>query len=253
MIRGEASRPRPPAHRAPCSSQRPASEDFSFVSPQGSVTGQDEAADLGRRFDPYAPLPVSVGKPHEPSSGARYNQRARRARILAATRRLLGEQGCEEVTVREIARTSGFALQTIYNLVGPRDRAITDAISEYSLFVGRTAARSEGGPSLTGVIDMWIVAAEACPEFARQCNLIMFTPSRHIYYHFRDIQIRGIAKLLRNQQAQGRLFLKTSPRQVAEEVVYFATAMWIDWADRQYPLAVLREKLSSALPKLLRG
>jgi hypothetical protein len=99
---------------------------------------------------------------------------------------------------------------------------------------------------------MWITAAEACPDFARQCNLIIFTSSRDIYYHFRDIQIRGVTKLLRHQQAQGQIFLHASPRTVAEHLVYFATAMWMDWADRPFPLSALREKLASGLLKLLR-
>lgn len=154
--------------------------------------------------------------------------------------------------MRAIARSSGFALQTIYNLVGPRDLAITDAISEYNLFLGRAAAKNEGAPSLLQLIEIWMSAAETYPEFARQCNLIMFTPSRHIYYRFRDIQIRGMAKLLRHQQENGYLYFHAQPRQLAEQLVFFATAMWIDWADRPFPLAVLREKLVSGFAKLLR-
>jgi AcrR family transcriptional regulator len=203
-------------------------------------------------FDPYSPLPLGAGKPNQIQGAVRQNQRARRAHILAVTRRLLGERGCEEVTVREMARTTGYALQTIYNLVGPRDRAITDAISEYGLFVGRMAAQQERSPSLLKVIDMWMTATEACPEFARQCNLIIFTPSRNIYYHFRDIQLRGVAKLLRYQQGNGQILLHSSPRVLAEQLVYFATAIWIDWADRPFPLPILRDKLASGLLKLLR-
>jgi AcrR family transcriptional regulator len=202
--------------------------------------------------DPFQPLPMPARKSQQIKGGARRNQRARRAQILASTRRLLTEQGCEEVTVRGIARTSGFALQTIYNLVGPRDLAITDAISEYSLYLGRMAANNEGAPSLRQLIEMWMSAAEACPEFARQCNLIMFTPSRHIYYRFRDIQIRGMAKLLRHQQENGHFYFRAPPRQLAEQMVFFATAIWIDWADRPYPFDVLREKLVSGFAKLLR-
>lgn len=202
-------------------------------------------------LDPYQPLPV--GRKSHPAQGARYNQRVRRARILAATRQLLAEQGCENVTVREIAQVSGFALQTIYNLVGPRDRAIIDAISEYSLYAGRVAAQREGGASLASVVDMWIAATAACPEFSRQCHLIMFTPSRHIYYQFRDIQIRGMTKLLRHQEASGRIFIHNSARHIAEDLVFFATALWIDWADRPFPLPVLRERLLSGMLKLIRG
>jgi hypothetical protein len=91
--------------------------------------GDSQPAPSKKLFDPYQPLPVGAGKEQQTKGGTRHNQTARRARILAATRRLLGERGCEEVTVREIARTAGFALQTVYNLVGPRDQVITEAIS----------------------------------------------------------------------------------------------------------------------------
>lgn len=203
-------------------------------------------------FNPYRPLPFGAGKVQQIQGGIRQNQRARRARILAVTRQLLGERGCGDVTVREIADKSGYALQTIYNLVGKRDRAIIDAITEYSLFVGRMASRDEANPTLINNVDMWITAAEACPEFARQCNLIILSPSRNIYYHFRDIQIRGVAKLLRHQQTTGHMSFRTPPRMLAEQLVFFSTSMWMDWADRPFPLPLLREKLTSGLVKLLR-
>jgi len=202
--------------------------------------------------DPFMPLPLLPRKSLQIQGGTRQNQRARRAKILASTRRLLTEQGCEEVTVREIAQSSGFALQTIYNLVGPRDLAITDAISEYNLFLGRVAARDESAPSLPQLIEIWISATEECPEFARQCNLIFFSPSRHIYYRFRDIQIRGMTKLLRHQQEHRYLSFRSAPRLLAEQLVFFATAIWTDWADRPYPLAALSDKLHSGFAKLLR-
>ncbi len=203
------------------------------------------------RFDPYAPLPMRSAT-LEGKDLARRNQRNRRATILAMTRQLLAERGCEAVTVREIARRSGFALQTIYNLVGPRDHAITDAISEYSLFVGRVASQELGKEPLPRLVDTWIEAAEACPDFARQCNLIMLTPSRQIYYRFRDIQIRGMTKLLRLEKEAGRLSQRSSPRKLAEQLVFYSTAVWVEWADRPFPMAELRERLLWGLLKLVR-
>ncbi len=203
-------------------------------------------------FDPFRPIPPGADKAQAAQAGARVNQRLRRAEIRAVTRRLLAEEGVEGVTMRRIARESGFALQTIYNLVGPRDQAITDAISEYSLHVGRVASTGATPPTLGKVVDMWIAGAEACPEFARQCHRIYFTPSRAIYCRFRDIQIRGMAKFLRNQEAAGAMYFHTSPRRLAEQLVFYAAALWLDWADQDYPLAVLRERLTPGLVKLSR-
>jgi AcrR family transcriptional regulator len=218
---------------------------------EATQSGAESAARAASRFDPFAPLPM-MGAAAEGKDLARRNQRCRRATILATTRQLLGEKGCEGVTVREIARRSGFALQTIYNLVGPRDHAITDAISEYSLFVGRIASRELGKEPLPRLVDTWMEAAEACPEFARQCNMIIFTPSRQIYYRFRDIQIRGMAKLLRLERDAGRLSQHISPRRLAEELVFYSTAVWVDWADRPFPMHELRERLLWGMLKLVR-
>lgn len=203
-------------------------------------------------FDPFKPLPPGAGKLNAAQHGARVNQRLRRAEIRAVTRRLVCELGVEGVTVRGIARESGYALQTIYNLAGPRDQAITDAISEYSLFVGRVASNTMVQPSLSRVAETWIEAAEACPDFARQCHRIFFTPSRDIYYRFRDIQIRGMAKFLRNQEAAGAMYFHGSPRRLAEQIVFYAMAVWLDWADSDYPLSTLRERLLPGLVKLAR-
>lgn len=203
-------------------------------------------------FDPFKALPPGAGKMQPVEPGARVNQRLRRAEIRAVIRRLLAERGVEGLTVRGIAQESGFALQTIYNLAGPRNQAITDAISEYSLYVGRVASSGMGPPSLAKVVDMWIAAAEASPDYARQCQRIFFTPSRDIYYRFRDIQIRGMAKFLRNQEAAGTLYFHGSARRLAEQMVFYAMAMWLDWADSAYPLPALRDRLLPGLIKLSR-
>ena len=203
-------------------------------------------------FDPFKPLPLGAGKPYRLQKGTRVNQRLRRAEIRAVTRRLLAETGVNGVTVRGIAKESGFALQTVYNLVGPRDQAIMEAISEYSLYVGRVVSSDALPPSITKVADTWITAAEAAPEFARQCHLIFFTPARDIYYRFRDIQIRGMAKLLRNQKASGVMYFHCHPRVLAEQLVFFASSIWLDWADGGYPLSTMREKLIPGLVKLSR-
>ena len=220
--------------------------------PQIIERGQDSPDQSEPLFDPSRPILPAGDRTGAPAAITRLNQRNRRAQIRAVTRQLLAERGCDGVTVRNIARESGFALQTIYNLSGPRDQTIIDAISEYSLFVGRMASRRHTIPTLPNLVDTWIESTECCPEFARQCNLIVFTDSRHIYYRFRDIQIRGMTKLLRMQHENGRPLAGASPRSTAEQLVFFATAVWIDWADRPFPLPQLRDRLADGMCKLLR-
>ena len=205
------------------------------------------------RFNPFLPLPLDAGRTEGTVAKAGINQRARRAHIRAVTRRLLTEKGCAGVTVREIAKASGFALQTIYNLVGPRDQVLCDAMIEYALYVGRISSQNHSGSTLSQLIDGWIESVEYCPEYARQCNLIYLDSKRNVYYRFIDAQIRGISKLLRYEQKKGRIVLNENPKLIATQVVFYSNAIWCDWADRQVPLSVIRERLASGLFKLIKN
>lgn len=90
-------------------------------------------------FDPRLPV-MSTGEFGEGRKlVSRRNQRQRRSLILAAIRQLLIEEGYRGVTVRRIAEVSGHVVQTIYNLVGPRDHAIVEAIADYTAHVARMA------------------------------------------------------------------------------------------------------------------
>ncbi len=154
--------------------------------------------------------------------------------------------------MRGIAETSGYAVQTVYNLVGPRDEAISAAISEYSIFVGRTASPDDNDPcAIPAIAERWMEAIALNPEFVRQSNILFFTASRHIYYRFRDRQIRGLYNLLRRQKTCGIIRDEVDLHMLAERLGLFASAMCIDWADRPFPLDVLRKKLCGGLADML--
>src|SRR5215470_7158861 len=89
----------------------------------GRVEGK-LSAEMTELFDPFLPIAPGAGKAGTLVGGARRSQRVRRSEILATIRRLLTEVGCQELTVRGIADGSGYAIQTVYNLVGPRNQAI---------------------------------------------------------------------------------------------------------------------------------
>ena len=200
-------------------------------------------------YDPTMPIL------HQPSGTAittRRNQRLRRAQILATIRRLLTEQGFEAVTVRGIAEASGHAVQTVYNLVGPRDEAIVQAISEYTRYVGRTASpQAEDPEALTEIIDRWLQSVEAAPEFCRQVSLIFFSRSRAIFYDFRDRELKGMHKLLQQQQKCGVIRSDANLRDLAEQLVLLASGLCLEWSDRPFPLEQLRRRLYSGYSNLL--
>jgi AcrR family transcriptional regulator len=199
-------------------------------------------------LDPYEPIPVERNKLR--GGVNRLKQRERRALILASTRKLIGERGCTEITVREIAQQSGLSPQTLYNLVGPRDQAIADALIEYSASVARIAVQE---PSLHATTDIWLNVAERFPDFARQSTLMFVTPMQGVYLQYREFQVRSLSKLLNSYKTSGKLIFRGSATQLAEELIIYSSAMWLDWSIRQYPLAELRSKLVAGLKKLVRA
>jgi hypothetical protein len=203
-------------------------------------------------YDPSQPIAPFFGAGRSRPVPSRHNQRLRRAQILATIRRLLVEQGLGGVTVRGIAQTSGHAVQTIYNLVGPRDQAIVEAISEYTRYVGQTAVPDPGNPdAVTEIIGRWLQSIEAAPEFCRQVCLIFFTPSRAIFYHFRDKQLKAMQALLAKQQKSGILRADVNLADLAEQLVTFASASCVDWSDRPVPLEQLHRRIYAGFANLL--
>jgi hypothetical protein len=154
--------------------------------------------------------------------------------------------------MRGIAQDSGYAVQTIYNLVGPREGAIVEAISEYTRHVGLMALPHPEDPhALLEVIDHWIKAVEAAPEFCRQVCLIYFTDSRGIFYHFRDQQLKALQLLLTRQRRRGLIRTNTDVGALAEQLIIHASALCVEWSDCPFPLEQLHRRLRSAFAGLL--
>lgn len=203
-------------------------------------------------YDPSTPIMLSRRGAAGDSVISRRNQRLRRAHILATVRQLLTEGGFENVTMRKVADVSGHAVQTIYNLVGPRDHAIVEAVGEYTRFVGRTANVNPEDPNaVVEIIACWLQSIEANPEFCRQVSLISFTESRHIFYTFRDRQLKGMQNLLQHQQRCGVLRPDTDTRELGELLVLLASALCIEWSDQNCSLETLQRRLYSGYGKLL--
>lgn len=221
-----------------------------FRTASGQSAEQSAAAVF---YDPFTPLPYRGGKAEASPAGAvRESQYARRSEIFAAIRRLIAKVGCEHVTVRRIAEDSGYAVQTIYNLVGPRDQAISDAISEYSIFVGRRASAAlEAAEALPAIVNNWLQAISKTPEFVRQSNLVYFTDSRGIYYRFRDRQLSGMYTLLKRQKNSGIIKPEVDIRSLAEQLGLFASTMCLEWSDRPFPIERLHQKICSGFTSLL--
>jgi AcrR family transcriptional regulator len=202
-------------------------------------------------YDPASPIMFPRKGAYLSVAVSRPNQRLRRAHILATIRRLLIEGGFENVTMRRISDVSGHAVQTIYNLVGPRNHAIVEAICEYTRFVGRTAKPDpEDSNAVIEIVDRWFQSIVANPEFCRQVSLISLTESREIFYAFRDRQLKGMHHLLAHQQKCGVIQPDVNTKELAELLVLLASAVCIEWADRPCSFDKLQRRLYSGVADL---
>jgi AcrR family transcriptional regulator len=180
------------------------------------------------------------------------SQRNRRSTILAAIRRLLIEEGYEGVTVRRIAECSGHAVQTIYNLVGPRDFAITEAVGEYSQYVLLTAATDPSDPyASAAMIDQELKSIELSPEFCRAVCKIYFTESRNIFYDIRARQLKVLHQFLAEQQKAGVIQPGIDTRGLAEHLMLLISSLCIEWSDRSFPFEQLQRRLYAGYSSLM--
>jgi AcrR family transcriptional regulator len=194
-------------------------------------------------FDPTLPIPRPTGQLARADAFGQ-NQRNRRSMILAAIRRLLVDEGHEGVTVRRIAECSGHAVQTIYNLVGPRDLAITEAVTEYSQYVCLTANPNPADPyASAGMIDRELQSIEIQPEFCRNVCQIYFSESRGIFYDFRARQTKMLHSFMVQQQKSGVIRPGADTRSIAENFMLFMGAIFVEWSDCVIPLDQMKQRL----------
>jgi AcrR family transcriptional regulator len=203
-------------------------------------------------YDPTAPVPPpSIGRIGFATAPSRQNQRRRRAMILATIRQLIIEEGGDGVTVRRIAECSGHAIQTIYNLVGPRDTAIAEAIGEYSRYVGLSDFDPANPEATADVVEHQLRSIEQNPEFCRKVCLMYFTGSRDIYYAFKDKQTKTLATYFARQQQLGLLRPDVDVRETASQIMLYCSALCLEWADRGFALDELRQRFYQGYYNLL--
>lgn len=63
--------------------------------------------------------------------------RDRRARIAAATRRLIVDKGIDGFTMGEVSARAGVSEKTLYNIVGNRNRLVAQAVEHYQEELGK--------------------------------------------------------------------------------------------------------------------
>ncbi|HKT73085.1 MAG TPA: TetR/AcrR family transcriptional regulator [Steroidobacteraceae bacterium] len=98
--------------------------------------------------------------------------RARRATLLAATRRGMAREGYSGVTLRMVAAECQTTTQTVYNLIGGRRRLLAEAIADHGREILQRVpqARHQSFRILDLIDSLWKSAA-LYPEYMAQASL----------------------------------------------------------------------------------
>lgn len=199
------------------------------------------------RFD--EPVPVDIS-----GRGRTALASPKRAAILATTRSIIGESGCDQVKMRLVAERSAVTPATIYALVGSRHDLLHSALEEglrvkFSI-ADRRALLEDVNPCLAFVATK-LDAVESGPGYYRQIDrgsrLAMLDGST-VRMILGSIE-RQFLSWIEAMQGQGELSL---PRDIALRTIAKTLAHQLNipvagWAAGQYGLTTLKSDLIAAM------
>lgn len=105
------------------------------------------------------------------------NQQARRARILEATRELVGEHGYEGMIMRDVATAAGVSPTTLYNLYNTKDELVLEALRDRVL---QGFKQAEAAEPILGANRLFVQLRESIgqtrenPVYARSITHALF-------------------------------------------------------------------------------
>jgi len=205
---------------------------------------------------PDARLPVLTGadtlafpKQH---TTRRKDQLHRRALVLAAARRHIGDSGHENLTLRAIATDCDLAVQTIFNLVGNRPQVIRDSITDLASVIDRLARSSNMHPiyPIAHADIIWHLARtnSACMRKLSIASVaIDVALPGAVKRHASGIMQRALVEM------QDRLRPEADIRIVSSAISSAMATVMNEWALELFDLAELRRNLVSRVALLMMG
>jgi AcrR family transcriptional regulator len=163
------------------------------------------------------------------------HQAERRARILAAARRLIAERGFDGLTMRELARVSRVSVPTVYNLFGGKQAVLMAELEETFAMVARSLAGA-GGRS---VVERAFAMCEAgnrdllaVPAYSRELMhiFLLSEATRPLRLKINDRYVALMAGVLRDGQAAGDLVAWADPTAVARRMFAHYVHAMLEWA-----------------------
>lgn len=182
-------------------------------------------------------------------------QQARRAGILSAVRQLIAELGYDGVTMREIARRSGVATSTLYEIYGGKDKLLARAVDERLKIVSDAMQKENddgfyGAERLLHFFEQLTNAVLERPKLSRAVAArIMLDPHvftlPELYSRFHKAAIIEIEKI-------GELTQNADPKFLVKLLHLQANAILVRWAIGGIPSAQLNSlvQLTTAITML---
>lgn len=183
-----------------------------------------------------------------PANEGTERQRARRDRILEATRELVTSVGYEGLTMRELATRAKVSPTTLYNLYVNKDELLFAAVGDHmsgSLQEARALAPDPGYEQLVRIVEVLGVQVQATPAYAEAIAKALFQAAPH------DALTRLLV-LRTSQHCLPSFQAMESARQLRRGVDHTRTAhllvnaSWgcmLGWLKGMVPLADLRREL----------
>ena len=191
-----------------------------------------------------------------PMRGSRWmNQRQRRAAILATARQLFAQNGYDRFHVRELAGLCNLSAQTIYNLIGDRDRVLHEAMREHiRAMVTSATKQSDRYPNVALALgDMFCVTAERYPEYSRQMSISFSCSSRPLFEVISNCTFPTLFSALTRLQLRDRLRNHVDPRVLTERIAALGAVSMLHWADGRRNSSELRRDVGLGWGLVLLG
>ena len=207
-----------------------------------------------RAPDPFAPV-IGMRLDVQESGmgracGAQYR---RRADILAATRRLLAEQGHEKFTLRAISDACGVTPQTIHNSFGNKAELLGTALNQHTVMIDASAVSRTRHPGVFLLLALaYCQTAAEQPEFMRQYMHTAFAPRRPLRDTLMKFGVNLKVRVLSRLAQENILRSSVDVRIAAEQIAYVNTFGLMEWAEND-DLCQLHDRLVLGNGTLLLG
>jgi AcrR family transcriptional regulator len=185
------------------------------------------------------------------------NKAERRARILAAARKLVAARGYDGLTMRDLARTARVSVPTLYNLFGSKDAILIAELEASAARMAASVPPLENGFYARGAatFELGMRMIEEAPEFYRAVMRMFMTSPETAPMRRRaeDGYIAIMAANLEAAKRAGQLAEWAEPAIVARHMFAQYMSCFLAWGMGELDLPSFRAAALSGICHLLIG